>query len=152
MAADLDFNYDWIVEKELLAASLPTSVEDIKLLHQAGVKTIISLCDGYDVEQIIRKSKVNVTHLVFEIPDFSVPDESQVEEFLKYMEFGDKPVAIHCYAGIGRTGTMIAMYLIHKKGMGAREAIEFVRSRRYGAVESQVQEIFLFLIEKKIKQ
>ncbi|MHA1448955.1 MAG: phosphatase domain-containing protein, partial [Candidatus Hodarchaeales archaeon] len=129
----------------VLASSLPTTVYDVQELHNLGIKTIISLCDGNDVQDIIAESKTGMKHLVIEIPDFSIPNEYQTDEFLNYMNNSpDLPVAIHCFAGIGRTGTLIALYLIRSRNIGAKEAIRYVRSKRPGAIESRKQEMFLY--------
>ncbi|MHA1167996.1 MAG: phosphatase domain-containing protein [Candidatus Hodarchaeales archaeon] len=140
-----EFNYDWVIEKSVLASSLPTTVYDVQELHNLGIKTIISLCDGSAVHDVIVNSSTGMNHLVIEIPDFSIPDEYQTSEFLEFMNNSpDLPVAIHCFAGIGRTGTLIALYLIRSRNMGAKEAIRYVRSKRPGAIESRKQEIFLY--------
>lgn len=59
------------------------------------------------------------------------------------LRLGEK-VAFHCAAGLGRTGTVAARYLIHK-GFGPKEAISYVR-RNYDsrAIETPVQELYLY--------
>ena len=62
-----------------------------------------------------------------------------------YPEFVDEAlslgesVVVHCAAGYGRTGTMLACYLVHK-GYGPTEAINEVRRKRPGSIETKEQE------------
>ena len=48
-------------------------------------------------------------------------------------------VAVHCLAGRGRTGTVLAAYFVHR-GLPAREAIQKVRDLRPGSIEVPEQE------------
>jgi atypical dual specificity phosphatase len=50
-----------------------------------------------------------------------------------------RPVAVHCASGLGRTGTLLAAFLV-SQGATAEGAIERVRSVRPGSVETLEQE------------
>lgn len=47
--------------------------------------------------------------------------------------------AVHCHAGLGRTGLFVACYLIYKYKMSANEAINYIRERRKNSVQMEDQ-------------
>ena len=47
-----------------------------------------------------------------------------------------EPVMVHCLAGLGRTGTILACYLIKYEKMSAEDAIQHVREKRHGSIQS----------------
>ena len=49
-------------------------------------------------------------------------------------------VGVHCAMGRGRTGTMLACYLVGREGYKAEAAIEETRRRRVSSVETRRQE------------
>jgi len=55
-------------------------------------------------------------------------------------------VGVHCHAGIGRTGTILAAYLI-SQGKTARDALRELRVMRPGSVETSEQEDVLISYE-----
>ena len=54
-----------------------------------------------------------------------------------------KNIVLHCRGGKGRAGTIAAILLI-EFNYEKQEAIDLVRSRRKGAIESKIQEDFIF--------
>ena len=54
-------------------------------------------------------------------------------------------VFIHCYAGLGRTGTVAALILM-QYGHKAREALRLVRAARPGSIQSLEQEAYLAMV------
>ena len=57
----------------------------------------------------------------------------------------------HCAAGRGRTGTILAAYLIKRENLTADQAIKRIRSIRPGSIQSDRQELALDMYEKYIK-
>jgi len=55
---------------------------------------------------------------------------------------------VHCHAGRGRTGLIIAAWLIYNDNMSAKEAIKLLRNRRKDAISKKSQEKLLYQFEK----
>jgi protein-tyrosine phosphatase len=91
---------------------------------------------GRHLRQFYESNGLEVIHLP--IPDFDVPTQealsTAIETTLARLRDG-KNIAVHCYAGYGRTGMFLACMARRVWGMPAMEAIEWVRSYIPAAVE-----------------
>lgn len=81
-------------------------------------------------------------YLHLPVEDFTAPDLNQIEramEFILHQNSLGHAVLVHCQAGIGRTGTILACFLV-TQGMEPNPAIQTVRDLRPGSLEVYTQE------------
>lgn len=83
-------------------------------------------------------------------PDCTAPSFALVQKFLEIAESTSGVVAVHCLAGLGRTGTLIASYLIKHYSFTAYDATAWCRICRYGSIVS-AQHDFLKKHERLLK-
>jgi atypical dual specificity phosphatase len=80
------------------------------------------------------------------VPDFTPPELDQIQrmiEFIDQQTAEKRPVVVSCYAGIGRTGTVLACYLVHR-GASPEDAINRIRELRQGSVQTPEQEAAVY--------
>jgi protein-tyrosine phosphatase len=104
---------------------------------------------GRDLVQFYRNQGLKV--IPVPIPDHGPPPDPQglaaaVHKTLDAARQGSN-VAIHCYAGIGRTGIFAALLARESLGLKAEEAIAWVRSRIPGALETPGQQKFVMSLD-----
>tara|TARA_B100000959_G_scaffold123135_1_gene129241 strand:+ start:96 stop:590 length:495 start_codon:yes stop_codon:yes gene_type:complete len=144
-------NFSWIIEEKLAGSAIPTSKEEIDWLKQEGVKSIVTIREEPLEDEWIK----GVNYLHVHSNDMGIPEFSDLVnsvDFIHQRITNDEPVMVHCLAGLGRTGTILACYLIKYEGMTADDAIEKVRRERHGSIQSFSQEEIIFRFEKFVRE
>ncbi|XP_047237287.1 dual specificity protein phosphatase CDC14B isoform X4 [Girardinichthys multiradiatus] len=138
-----DFN--WIIPGKFLAFSGPhpkSKIENGYPLH--APEAYIPYFRKHNITTIVRLNKKmydarRFTDSGFEHHDLffvdgSTPNDIIVRKFLNICENAEGAIAVHCKAGLGRTGTLIACYMMKHYSLTAAEAIAWIRICRPGSI------------------
>lgn len=81
---------------------------------------------------------LGIEHIDMIFEDGTCPPLPMVHKFIKLahemINIKKRGIAVHCKAGLGRTGCLIGAYLIYRHGFTANEVIAFMRFMRPGMV------------------
>ncbi|KAI8827916.1 dual specificity protein phosphatase [Chytriomyces cf. hyalinus JEL632] len=104
----------------------------ISLLKERGTTTVVRLNNKtYEKKKFV---DAGLQHVELYFPDGTTPPEGILKRFLDLVESQPGVIAIHCKAGLGRTGTLIACYLMKHYKFSASEVIGLLRVLRPGSV------------------
>lgn len=113
---------------------------DLAWLRAQGIAALLSLTEQPLDAVLLQQCGMAFLHLP--VLDMTPPSPEQLLQaiaFIDHHRAHDSPVAVHCLMGQGRTGTVLAAYLI-REGTSPAEALAMVRAVCPGAVENRLQE------------
>ncbi len=129
----------WLEEGRLLGCAYPRHEAAIAGLARQGISVLINLHErAHDPTRLARHG---MEELHLPVADFTPPSPRQLDRGVAAIAEAlatGRRVAVHCTGGRGRTGTLLACYLVHR-GLDPDAAIARVREVRPGSVETRAQ-------------
>jgi hypothetical protein len=153
-------NFSWVIRNKLAGSAIPdeayagrtalfdtggTIATDLTDLYDRGIRCLVSLTGrAEDLGPHCRTSGLD--WLYYPIPDFGIPDnidsfDNLITAIIDSMD-RSRPVCVHCFAGIGRTGLVLCCTVGRYLQLPADRAIATVRKVR-SALETREQATFV---------
>jgi protein-tyrosine phosphatase len=135
--------------------------EVVTLYVEQGTKLLLSVLTQQELLSLKLGDLGDICHaqgvqwMHSPIKDFKTPDASfeawwaENRVVLHDCLNGGHTLAMHCWAGCGRSGTIAARLLV-ERGFTPADAIEVVRSHRLGAIESKAQEHYVLSLKNAL--
>ncbi len=148
-------NFSFVIPGKLAGSGRPGGYgdprADLAWLARQGIGAVVTLTEEPLDPAALRDAGLKSLHLP--VQDFRAPRMTQMRRFVSFVEecfAQDLAVAVHCGAGMGRTGTMLACYLV-STGMDPETAARTVRRMRPGSIETgeQMESLHVFHSEYK---
>src|SRR5947209_9365429 len=131
--------FSWIDKPLLAAMARPSGPEDFTWLREHGIELLVSLTEDRPRRDWVEDAGLLVFHEPLE--DMEPPTQEQLDRCVSAMTRAlarNMPVAVHCGAGLGRTGVVLAAYLV-SRGLSATSAISRIRRLRPHSIETDEQ-------------
>ncbi len=147
-------NFSWVIPNKLAGSAMPGKsvnpvdahmYSDIQELFDNGIRCLVSLRHMPESFGTLCE-RAGMEWVSFPIPDFGVPADIDAFEGMIRQSVAilrkQIPLCVHCYAGIGRTGIVLACIAGLYLSVDGNEAIERVRNSRL-ALETDEQIVFV---------
>jgi protein-tyrosine phosphatase len=139
----------WIIPGFLMAGEIPSSrlkkerIQKLKRLIHSGVQSIVNLMESeefdfngkklvdysLELQEIANINKVEITINRFEIVDLGIPERAFMADILTHIQtclLNEQTLYIHCWGGIGRTGTTVGCFLVNEGICSNSEVLDFI--------------------------
>lgn len=126
-------NFSWMADG-LAGSGRPMSRAEFDWIRAQGVAAVISMTE----DPLPSSWTADVRYLHLPTPDLTPPSQGDIRravEFARERISGGERVVVHCAAGRGRAGTILACYLVSHAGLSADDAVAEVRAKRPGSIE-----------------
>ena len=143
-------NFSWLIDEKLAGSGIPTTFDELDWILKQGVKSIVTMTENSLPEEWTR----DIGYLHVPTPDLTAPDMDNIDlavEFIHQNITDNQSVMVHCAAGMGRAGTILACYLVKYQKYSAKDAISKIRKERPGSIQSESQELAISFYQKHVQ-
>ena len=149
-------NFSWVIEKKLAGSGMPVNLPQLLWVAKNGIRSIITVRERPLPTSWLANTSQKLEYLHLKVDDFCAPPLESLQSTVQYIDqeiSEEKPVLVHCAAGKGRTGTILAAYLMKQDpNLSSLDAIKKIRILRPGSVQSEEQISSLQSFESHLKK
>ncbi|MDA4127432.1 MAG: dual specificity protein phosphatase family protein [Thaumarchaeota archaeon] len=141
----------WVEKGKLAVSGYPASKRQLEWIAAQGIEVVLTLTEKPLPTELTDDIPMDFVHL--SMRDHGVPDPSTLDQGVTLIQtrVGEgKSILVHCLAGEGRTGCVLAAYLIVTRGISGDQAISILRDIKPAFVERR-QEAAVRNYAKKVK-
>lgn len=142
--SDQPTGFVWVEKGKLAGSGYPASRSQLEWLRNQGIKAILTLTEDPLPGQWLDGLAFEVHHIPMR--DHQTPDATSLEKAATFVQDkvnDGKATLVHCLAGEGRTGCVLAAYLIKDRRVAAGEAIRVLRRIKPSFVERDQEKAVL---------
>lgn len=137
----------WVSPHRLLAGEYPGARSDkearekLRALLDAGVRSFLDLTEAHELspyEPLLRDiattRQIDVRYRRMSVADLGIPTTEHMRAVLDHIEKeldDERPVYVHCWGGIGRTGTVVGCWMVNQEGRTAEDALQRIAELRH---------------------
>jgi atypical dual specificity phosphatase len=146
-------NFSWVIKDGLAGSGMPMTYSQFIWLIRHGIEAIVTIREVPLPSKWFANKAIDYFHL--KVEDYGAPSLIDIDATVNYVKehiSDGKPVMVHCAAGKGRTGTILAAYFLKNFNLTAEQAIKKIRELRPGSVQSLPQEKAIEMYEEYLKK
>jgi protein-tyrosine phosphatase len=143
----------WVVPGKLLAGEYPGAImadrarERLQAFVNAGIRSFVDLTERHELQpyaELLRdvtvRDEAPVTYRRMSVRDADIPSVAHMQNVLGHIRSeidAGRPVYVHCWGGIGRTGTVVGCWMVQFEGLAAEDALARIAELRAGTPDGR---------------
>lgn len=129
------------VEERVAASGYPASKRQLAWLAEQGINAVLTLTEDSLPAEIVDGLSMQFEHIPMK--DHGIPSAGDLERgatFIRSQVGAGRRVLVHCLAGEGRTGCVLAAYLVTERRVAPQEAMKMLRDIKREFVERKQEQ------------